>query len=240
MANVTATKLVMTADPAAKPHAEQLVSKMGVAVAVVSAEEAIPERRRDRLTCVLYLEGNEPLHTVRASLEKVAGTDQNVVFYVVSQPPAKTVFEWGALCQSLLPGRSRGMVSSSEELSALLTETTGAGDHDDAGKPDLTVEGLRRSFGLTQAQLAKVAGVTTRTIQNWERTRRPLSASRSLSDLAELWDILVDHVAANAIPEWLNSPNEKLGNKRPLTLLQQGHTRDVLWQLRSVATGEPT
>jgi DNA-binding XRE family transcriptional regulator len=228
----------MTADPAATPQAEKLVSKMGVSATIVSPEEAIPERRTVRPTCVLYLAGKEPLHTVQASLAKVAVTDQNIVFYVASHPDAKTVFEWGALCQRLLPGRHCGIVSSLEELNTLLAENT-ASEALDAVKPALTIETLRRAFGLTQAQLAKVAEVTTRTIQNWERQGLPVSSSRSLTDLAELRDILVDHVEPNAIHEWLNTPNEKLGNKTPFKVLEQGHTRDVLWQLRSVATGEP-
>ena len=43
---------------------------------------------------------------------------------------------------------------------------------------------VRRHYGLTQRQLAKAAGVTLTTIQNWERGRHAISAKR-LGPLAD-------------------------------------------------------
>src|SRR2546423_3390338 len=182
MTDSSVAKLVMTADPMAKADAERLAVKIGGIVSVVSAEERIPERRKTRPICILYLEGHEPLTRVKGSLEQVAATDQDVVLYVASHPDPKMIFAWGMLCQSLLPGKSRGIVSSSEELRAVLEEST-----DEQSPP--TVEGLRKTFSLTQKQLARVADVTERTIQNWERAQMPLSGSRSLTNLAELREI---------------------------------------------------
>jgi transcriptional regulator with XRE-family HTH domain len=235
--SVTAANLVLAVDPATRPAAKRLASAIGTAK-VVSAEEGFPERRRSRPACVLYLKGTESLNNVKTSLEKVAGTDQDVVFYIAGHTDTKIVFQWGLLCERLLPGRSRGIVSSEEDLRSIL-ENNPASLASQIAERDLTVETLRRSLGLTQAQMAKAAEVTTRTIQNWERDRQSISVSRAIKDLAELYEILLDHVLEDKIAEWLNSENENLGNRKPIQLLQEGQTRDLLWQLRSVATGEP-
>src|SRR5947209_4421944 len=119
MAEPNAAKLVMTADPMTQANAKRLATEIGAQVRVVSVEVNLPERRKSRPVCVLYLEGNESREAVDLSLKKVAATDQDVIFFV-SRPDPKMAFSWGELCQSILPGRSRGLVSSSEELKAIL------------------------------------------------------------------------------------------------------------------------
>jgi|SRR5215469_422088 len=240
MNSAVGTKLVMTAERKSKPKAERLISKIGANVAVVSAEDEIPVKRNQRHTYVLYLEGNEKIATVKHSLERVAKSDKDIVFlYVNTKPNPRHVFELGALCQQFFQ-TNRGILFSYKELAKVLEQDTPVppGQHETSAD-EITIEDLRKRLGLTQGQLSKIAEVTTRTIQNWERERKAIQVSRSLSDLAELQRILSHHIANDDIPDWLNSPNEKLEGTKPIELLEHGHTRDLLWQLRSVAAGEP-
>jgi len=241
MSQTIATKLVMTVEPKAKSKAKQLIKGIGVSVPVVSAGDDLPAKRNEGLTYVLYLEGNERLATIKHSLEQVAKTAQETVFlYVHSKPNPELLFEWGALCQQFLPETNRKILFSTEELASVLAKDPAVVPLGGRSSSDeITVESLRKSLGLTQAQLAKIVEVTPRTIQNWERGRQPLGVSRSLSDLDELQQIVAHHVPDGAIPDWLNSANEILGGRKPIELLEHGHTRDLLWQLRSVSAGEP-
>ena len=226
----------MAADPTAVGAAKEVIAKAGVQLPVVSADDKLPRLKR-RASFLLYLRGGEPMETVRVSLQKMAATAGNVAVLVESEPDLQKTFELGAMCQAILPGRSRGIYLRRQLLTLLAEKTeesTTASEQE-----SLTVERLRNSLGLTQIQLAKIADVSARTVQNWEAQDKPVSESRLLSDLAELRGILVDHVAEADIPEWLTSPNDRLHHHQPLDLLLQGRTRDLLWQLRSVASGEP-
>lgn len=229
-------EFVMAADPTAVGAAKEVIAKAGVQLPVVSADDKLPRLKR-RASFLLYLRGGEPMETVRVSLQKMAATAGNVAVLVESEPDLQKTFELGAMCQAILPGRSRGIYLRRQLLTLLAEKTeesTTASEQE-----SLTVERLRNSLGLTQIQLAKIADVSARTVQNWEAQDKPVSESRPLSDLAELREILVDHVAEADIPEWLTSPNDRLHHHQPLDLLLQGRTRDLLWQLRSVASGEP-
>ena len=230
-------EFVMAADPTAVGAAKEVIAKAGVQLPVVSADDKLPRLKR-RASFLLYLRGGEPMETVRVSLQKMAAARAgNVAVLVESEPDLQKTFELGAMCQAILPGRSRGIYLRRQLLTLLAEKTeesTTASEQE-----SLTVERLRNSLGLTQIQLAKIADVSARTVQNWEAQDKPVSESRLLSDLAELREILVDHVAEADIPEWLTSPNNRLHHHQPLDLLLQGRTRDLLWQLRSVASGEP-
>lgn len=232
-----ATKLVITADPAAKADAKRLISRIGAQAAVLSAEEA--STRDQSGASVLYLKGTEPMQCVQASLEKIANIVVELIVYAVVPPSPKISFEWGKLCERVVPGKNRGIVSSPTELADVLLGAATQEQTSQSEAGPLSVEGLRKSLGLTQVQLAKAAEVSTRTIQSWEREKRSLAGSRSLQDLAELRKMLLGHVEERNIPDWLREPNEMLKGKAPLDVLQQGHTRDLLWQLRSAATGQP-
>ena len=52
------------------------------------------------------------------------------------------------------------------------------------------VERLRATLGLTPAQLASAAGISERTVQNWEAGRVSPQAERVFGDLVELKETL--------------------------------------------------
>jgi transcriptional regulator with XRE-family HTH domain len=62
---------------------------------------------------------------------------------------------------------------------------------------------LRGDYGLTQAQLAKVLGVTAQSVYYWERDEfQP--APHHLQDLAQMWNARFDPRHKGQIERWLN------------------------------------
>ena len=91
---------------------------------------------------------------------------------------------------------------------------------------------------MTQTELAHALGISLRTVQNWERAGvagRP----RQMRDLEELWGILKESVKGSDIPAWLRSENESFGGERPIGLLKEGKTRDIIVEFRRFQAGEP-
>jgi DNA-binding transcriptional regulator YiaG len=97
---------------------------------------------------------------------------------------------------------------------------------------------LRERFGLTQTELAHSIGVSLRTVQNWEKAGAA-SKPRQLRDLEELWGILEESMKSSDIPEWLRSANDAFSAQRPIDLLKDGKTRDIIVEFRRLQAGEP-
>ena len=97
---------------------------------------------------------------------------------------------------------------------------------------------MREHFGLTQAELANAIGVSVRTVQNWEKAGAA-SKPRQLRDLEELWTILTESIKRPDIPAWLRSANNAFSGQRPVDLLKDGKTRDIIVEFRRLQAGEP-
>lgn len=79
------------------------------------------------------------------------------------------------------------------------------------------VKALREGLGLTQEELARLIGVSGRTVSRWETgdsepTALALKGIRRWQRvLARLQEIF----KPEAVPRWLHLPNESLGGKTP-------------------------
>jgi len=91
---------------------------------------------------------------------------------------------------------------------------------------------------LTQTQMAQALGVSLRTVQNWERDHTGGKGHR-IRDLEELRSALVDLVADKDLPLWLRSQNRAFDGRRPVDLVIDGKSRDILAELRRLQGGEP-
>jgi DNA-binding transcriptional regulator YiaG len=96
----------------------------------------------------------------------------------------------------------------------------------------------RERFGLTQMELAQAIGVSLRTVQNWERAG-VVSKPRRLRDLEELWTILKNSMKSSEILAWLQAANDAFSGERPIDLLKDGKTRDIIVEFRRLQAGEP-
>lgn len=94
-----------------------------------------------------------------------------------------------------------------------------------------SVEAVRAGFGLSRKLFARLAGFSERAIADWE-SGKPLSEPgvRRIKELARFRDRLAEVVAAEAIPVWLDTPNEAFDGLKPLEVVERGEI-DRLWDM---------
>ncbi len=93
--------------------------------------------------------------------------------------------------------------------------------------------------GITQAEVAKAVGASTRAVQNWVSGANPPRGKNAarLLDLHTIIDVLRDSYTPEGIQIWLRSRNRNLDLQRPIDLLLSGEATAVLEEARWVAGG---
>jgi len=93
------------------------------------------------------------------------------------------------------------------------------------------VETLRQRLDLTQKVMARILGVTERTIIDLEGGR-PLSEGigRRVTELERLRRDLSKVVRSRAIGPWMTEPNEAFDGDAPADLIAKGKV-DLLWRM---------
>src|SRR3989304_2137973 len=84
-----------------------------------------------------------------------------------------------------------------------------------------TIEGIRKSLGLSQEALARLLGVSVRTIVRWEKEGDqppPLELER-IDLLRELVETALDIMDERDVENWFAKPKEFLAGRRPLDIL---------------------
>jgi DNA-binding XRE family transcriptional regulator len=93
------------------------------------------------------------------------------------------------------------------------------------------IEALREKLGVTQKVMARILGVTERTIIDLE-AGRPLSEgiTRRVTELDRLERELSKVVRPRAIGRWLLEPNDAFDGDTPADLTAKGKV-DLLWRM---------
>ena len=93
------------------------------------------------------------------------------------------------------------------------------------------IEAVRRKLDVTQKVMARILGVTERTIIDLEGGR-PLSEGigRRVTELDRLQRELGKVVRSQAIGRWLTEPNEAFDGDAPADLIVKGKV-DLLWRM---------
>jgi DNA-binding XRE family transcriptional regulator len=93
------------------------------------------------------------------------------------------------------------------------------------------IEALREKLGVTQKVIARILGVTERTIIDLEGGR-PLSEGigRRVTELDRLQRELSKVVRSRAIGGWLLDPNDAFDGDAPTDLIAKGKV-DLLWRM---------
>jgi DNA-binding transcriptional regulator YiaG len=107
----------------------------------------------------------------------------------------------------------------------------------DAGGTELMQ--LRKRLTLTQDEMAESLGVTTRTLQNWEKGVGTSQLKRKMRDLVELTGLMDDYVSAPREKEWLSAPVAALQHKTPKELIASGRVRDLIVEFLRLREGQP-
>src|SRR5258706_3001285 len=81
----------------------------------------------------------------------------------------------------------------------------------------LSVNTVRGRLGLSRKLFSRLAGFSERAIADWE-SGKPVSepGRRRIREIDRFRDRLSEVVAADAIPTWLDTPNEAFENLKPL------------------------
>ena len=86
------------------------------------------------------------------------------------------------------------------------------------------IHDLRVRLGCSQEIMGRIIGVTGRTIARWEEGENephPL-ARQQILQLHNLLDKMEGVIKEGMQEQWLNTPNESLGDKTPLEVIAQG------------------
>jgi len=95
----------------------------------------------------------------------------------------------------------------------------------------LSVGTVRGRLGLSRKTFSRLAGFSERAIADWE-SGKPVSEPglRRIKELDRFRDRLSEVVAADAIPSWLDAPNESFDGLKPLEVIERGEI-DRLWNM---------
>jgi len=79
------------------------------------------------------------------------------------------------------------------------------------------VKVLREGLGLTQEELARLIGVSARTVSRWENgeSEPTALALKGIRRWQQMLDRLEEVFTAEALPRWFHLPNEVLGGRTP-------------------------
>ena len=96
---------------------------------------------------------------------------------------------------------------------------------------------LRHRFGLAQEALARIIGVSVRTVARWEAGQSAPSpmAARQIRALNDLDLILRGMFRPESIPDWMGRPLTRLGNRTPRDVLVTEGAESLLRFVREIA-----
>ncbi len=98
-------------------------------------------------------------------------------------------------------------------------------------KRDADVEAVRRKLGLTRKVFSRLTGYSERAIASWEGGGKPDEPGlRRIKETERFQERLAEVVDADAIPAWLDTPNDAFDGLKPLEVIERGEV-DRLWNM---------
>ncbi len=95
----------------------------------------------------------------------------------------------------------------------------------------LSVRAVRGQLGLSRKMFSRLAGFSERAIADWESGKSVSEPGlRRIKELDRLRDRLSEVIAADAIPQWLDTPNTAFDGLKPLEVIERGEI-DRLWTM---------
>lgn len=95
----------------------------------------------------------------------------------------------------------------------------------------ISVRVIRQTFGLSQEELARVTGYSTRSIAGWEAGQALSdSARQKLTETERLRSALAELMPAHDLGDWLRSPNPAFEGQPPIQVIERGEA-DRLWRM---------
>lgn len=130
------------------------------------------------------------------------------------------------------PAADRSSSSKEKGNIAMATRTTHGTRH--AGRPAKAVPlvaALRAKMGLARKTFSRLAGFSERAIADWE-SGKSLSEPglRRVREIERFQQRLAEVISSEAIPAWLETPNDAFDGLKPLEVIERGEI-DRLWNM---------
>ncbi len=95
----------------------------------------------------------------------------------------------------------------------------------------INVRHIREKFGVSQEELGRVTGYSTRSIAGWE-SGRILSepARQKLVEAERLRAALAQIIPEDQLGDWLREPNPAFEGRAPIQVIERGES-DRLWRM---------
>lgn len=93
------------------------------------------------------------------------------------------------------------------------------------------VRNMRQSLGVSQEELGRVTGFSTRSIAGWE-SGKPLSdaARKKLVEVDRLRTALAEIIEPAKVGLWMRTPNPAFEGQTPIQIIERGES-DRLWRM---------
>jgi len=98
--------------------------------------------------------------------------------------------------------------------------------------PPRTLRSLREELGLTQAELGRLLGFSTRWVAAQEAAEAAKNApvERRVTEVERLYEALCRVVQPESMKGWFNRPSSAFDGLKPLEVVERGQI-DRLWQM---------
>jgi transcriptional regulator with XRE-family HTH domain len=99
---------------------------------------------------------------------------------------------------------------------------------------------LRQRHGLSQALLARLLGVSLRTVSGLESgTAATALVRRNVTQMSRLCGALAEAMEPAYVGRWIDEPNEMLAGLKPVEAIERGQL-DLVWQIvEGLRSGAP-
>ncbi len=98
------------------------------------------------------------------------------------------------------------------------------------GSVSRTLKQVREAIGLTQPELARLLGLSTRWVAGQESTPADTLPDRRIAEILRLLDALSQVVQPAAIRGWLVTPSSAFDGLKPIEVVERGEI-DRLWRM---------
>ena len=106
-----------------------------------------------------------------------------------------------------------------------------AGGGGRVGGGRIDVKAIRESLAISQEEMSRVTGYSTRSVAGWESGQTvSMSARQKLTETRRLLDALAEVLPDAELAGWLRTPNPAFEGQTPIQVIERGEV-DRLWRM---------
>ena len=242
----TSTQSLVIAEKDLLPEARDMFSRIGAKVETATFEAVRRFRTSRRRSArpryfsifIFYIRDHVPEGKFSAALRNIKLVENRHLLFYVAHHEMDLAFNIGMAVGREL-GENAEIASNPREVRQLLKGWDAALSDPPFAPGRTKLADARARLGLTQDEMASALNVTSRTLQNWERSIGTSQMERKTKDLWELLGLMDDYVVAKEEGTWLSTPHPAFRNKSPVELIVDGKLRDLIVEFQRLREGQP-